>query len=256
MNSRWGKFQCEPSTVLQLTYGELIVEVQRDELQWLIGSKTESTDDLEFFHSQKINEKTIDEKLERFVVKTDEHIQCLPKLADLPMVVKPNIPFKLPAKNQCVLFVGTPVWLNICSADAQQTFYDKPIQRPSDSWFGPNTWEGELCYATKTRAFVELNMSLMSRHRAISTVTLVNKSTDTLNLERISLPVPNLSIYQDEEGMLWTENLTVTNERDSSMVTLQIDKIDKDHNDRNLLCGPRKRLDKNKWARTIGSILG
>src|SRR5439155_1571474 len=84
--------------------------------------------------------------------------------------------------------------------------------RLSDTWYGPNTREGELCYSSKTFCRTHLADLPLRPHRVLTPVSIQNNAKDPLLLEQLSLPLPYLSTYVDENGSLWTEEITVVNE--------------------------------------------
>jgi hypothetical protein len=91
---------------------------------------------------------------------------------------------------------------------------DIPTQELSDSWFGPSTLEGELCYASKTRCSPHLKEFSTSSERIISPLLIKNRSKKTLILEKLAVPLPYLSVYTDGVNRLWTEQLIIHRDGD------------------------------------------
>ena len=92
-----------------------------------------------------------------------------------------------------------------------------PIVRPSDTWFGPSTLSGELCYASTTQGRLYLSDLPQRPHRAISPVRIKNQAEKPLLLTQFSLPTPYLSLFDTEDGGLWTEAVTLLNDDDTDM---------------------------------------
>jgi hypothetical protein len=141
----------------------------------------------------------------RFVQTHEEGALWLtPRLADRPMVARPEIPISLIGGDEISLFVSTPLWIQIETADTHRRLTEIPSLRPSDTWFGPSPREGELCYAMRTRAM--LSPKLLQRHpvRAITRVDLKNHAKSPFRIERLNLPIPHLHLYLDEDGLCWT----------------------------------------------------
>lgn len=127
-----------------------------------------------------------------------------PRLADRPMVARPEIPISLIGGDKIALFVSTPLWIQIQTAESHRTLTEIPSLRPSDTWFGSSPREGELCYAMRTRA--KIDHTELQRHpvRAITRVTLHNNTQTPFRIERLNLPIPFLHLYLDTDGLLWT----------------------------------------------------
>jgi hypothetical protein len=96
------------------------------------------------------------------------------------------------------------------------------VQRLSDTWFGPSTREGELCYAARTHARNHLEQVPRRPHRAVTPVKVRNEAATLLPIEKLSLPVPMLSVYGDPQGGLWSEEVHLTRAADSDMASLRV----------------------------------
>jgi hypothetical protein len=132
-----------------------------------------------------------------------------PKLADRPVVARPETTFRLLPGAQIDLFVSTPVWLEVGIGEPPQTILDEASWRLSDTWFGAVTGPGELCYAIHTAARLRLENLPVLPHRAVTKVRLENRAGETVSLERLNLPFPHLSLYADAGGHLWTQVVSV-----------------------------------------------
>lgn len=155
----------------------------------------------------------------RFLAGTNATpLALVPCLADRPVVSRPQVPALLLPRERITLLVSTVMWIRIASDD--RILLELPTTRLSDTWFGPNTLEGELCYAAQTRARLEL-LEAESPWRALTPVTIINRGDDNLNLERINLPVLNLALYGDGR-QFWTSALTVGREGANAPAKVQI----------------------------------
>lgn len=146
------------------------------------------------------------------------HIE--PRLADRPVVTRPLQPTELLPRQRTTLYLGTPLSLALMLGD--QTLAEFPALRLSDTWLGPSTINGELCYATQTRARLELEAVSEDPFKAVTAVTIVNLSSHRLKLDRINIPVPNLPLYSDGQRFA-TASLTMTRNRDPSSAQVEID---------------------------------
>lgn len=154
-----------------------------------------------------------------------------PRLGDRPFIVRTDDPLYLLAGEQTVLFVSTVVWIAACLyVDDQgdpRTLIELPAARPSDTWFGPNTREGELCYASRTHARTDLASIGPRPHRAITAVEISNHGSDSLSLEQLRVPVPALSLHHDEQHRLWTDAVCLVREegqREASLTVMEASK--------------------------------
>lgn len=136
-----------------------------------------------------------------------------PVLADRSIVVRPEHPLSIPAGEEVLLYLSTPLWIRIRVGD--MTLEDIPSHRPSDTWFGPSPRDGELCYATRTAGRLTLSKLPMRAHRAVTPLTIRNEAAENFPLERVHVPTPYLALYESDSGVedhLWTQGLTLTRE--------------------------------------------
>jgi hypothetical protein len=117
--------------------------------------------------------------------------------------------------------VSTPVWLAVLVDGA--TLLDIPVVVPRDTWFGPSTVRGELCYATKVSGRTELGQLPPRPFRALTPVRVRNLGHDAMAVERINIPCPLLPVYGAESGRLWTPALTVEREHGGRHLRIGID---------------------------------
>ncbi|RMH18271.1 MAG: hypothetical protein D6696_13435 [Acidobacteria bacterium] len=137
-----------------------------------------------------------------------DRLAVRPRLADRPVVARPEIPLTVSPADEVTLFVSTPLWLEIVLVDPDRSLLTVPVIRPSDTWFGPDTRHGRLAYAIRTSARLDVHNLPPGADRAISRVTVRNRSADPLVLERLSIPAPNLALFADRAGGLWTPAVT------------------------------------------------
>lgn len=193
----------------------------------------------------------------RFMFReTHARLGILPALADRPVISKPITALNLPSEEEMTIYVSSPLWLQIYSEESREPLLDIPIQRASDTWFGPSTQSGELCYASRTHGRLSLENVPLRLHRAITPVVIRNRADTTLLLERISLPAPNLSLYSDDNGQLWTEAITLERESDGDMASLEVDKKAPTHLKNPVRINePRSPLQKGNLAIRAFSVL-
>ncbi len=130
------------------------------------------------------------------------------RVADRPVVARPEMPVIVPGGLSATLYVSTPVWVALSAGEPRQRFHELPSWVPSSTWFGENNIEGALYYAERTRARHERGSEVF-RTRVTTSVTVNNVERTPLQIERIALPLPSMSVFRDEQGGLWTEHAVV-----------------------------------------------
>jgi len=219
----WREEPFEVGDVRTWQIGPLSLAVQRTAREWKLAHRWNGAIRLEF-DWQVTSEDHFPEdgwELSRFVFSaTGSSLELAPALADRPVVTSPRVPLLVSPGEQVTLFVSSPLWLVV--RGERQTLLEIPVHRPSDTWFGPSTREGELCYAARTQAALEVgNLPLLAR-RAATPVRLRNRADSPLQLERLKLPVPFLSLFAAADGTLWTETVTMTREESSEMAEVGV----------------------------------
>ncbi len=200
----------------------------------------------------------IQDNLHRFAYANhNPQLSIIPKLADRSIVARPRAPFNLIAGQSIWLYVSSPVWLSVCIGEENTLLKEIPVHRPSDTWFGNNTIEGEVAYATRTHARLSLEEGSFSRHRAITPVNLVNDTSGHLLLERISIPAASLNLYYDTQHHLWTSGVTMLREADSNTTSVKIEADAPAQADGAvLLSAPRIETQRNVFVKTIRALFG
>ncbi|MBF0274099.1 MAG: hypothetical protein HQK84_02590, partial [Nitrospinae bacterium] len=224
----WGNFHFDINQCAQWEIGTLRVWVLRKEFEWRIGYENDETlneNTVEVMKSSKEIHLEEFPNIKRYVFKkTDENLQILPKLADRSVVTKPITPFYIAPNEETVVFVSSPLWVSIKQNDTKTFTEEFPIERPSDTWFGPDTLKGEVCYASQTSCRLYLDDFPYLPDRAITPLTIKNVANTPLLIERINLPVKYLSLYKTENGYLWTQALNMKCEDDGTTVSIKISK--------------------------------
>ncbi|MDH3674939.1 MAG: hypothetical protein OES12_05540 [Anaerolineae bacterium] len=224
----WGRFSFDSGQTAHWEIGPLKLAIQRLPNEWQLAYEQDEVTDAEttaWVH-HPITE-SIDRlnyvNVERYVLgQTSETLQITPILADRPIVTRPVNPLYVPAGEETTIFVSSPLWLRVEVGDPAKAIQELPIARPSDTWFGPSTMEGELCYASRTKARLNLANIDLPAHRAITAVIIENRASTQLTVERFELPVPYLSLFECDRGVLWTEAVTMERTRDTEMATFQV----------------------------------
>lgn len=170
----------------------------------VVLNDSQSSDDM------LVAETSGDANVNRFVFeKSGPELNVEPALADRAVVIRPEKPLYIPKGESVTLFVSTPLWIRIMAGNPSRVMMDFPSYRPSDTWFGPSTIKGSMCYAARTSGRMHLENVPHRAHRAVTPVTIRNDVEDTLLLERFSIPVEHLSLYRAHDDFLWTDAVTL-----------------------------------------------
>lgn len=225
----WGDFTFDLGMGGQWEIGRLRIAVQRRPREWLVAYESiemkENGKEWRFAYSDlDINEGKY-AHVSRFVYRsTTEQLSILPALADRSVVTRPLTPFSVPADESTTIYISTPLWFTLSTGTPTQPFFEIPIQRPSDTWFGSSTLEGETCYAIRTHGRLSLENLTLYQYRAITEVHIRNQSPEPLLIERLNIPMTYLSLYQDPSTNLWTETVTVVQEQGKSLAEFNIER--------------------------------
>lgn len=142
------------------------------------------------------------------------------RLSTRPVVARPNQPLHLPAEASTTLYVGTNLWF--CVNRGDDTLLDIPVARLSDTWFGPDTQTGEVCYACQTKARRSMEGVRANPYKAITPIEIRNQDSTPLLIDRINIPVPNLTLYRGEDRC-WTSALSITRGSAGQAGEVQVD---------------------------------
>lgn len=130
-----------------------------------------------------------------------------PRLADRPIVTRPEIEASLAPGLSTEVFFGSPIWLGV-SVGARQLL-EVPVWRPSDTWFGPDTTRGILAYAGRTRLRRERDELVLTQGRVATQATIINRQSHPVVLDHVALPMPAMRTFIDTTGRLWSDAVTV-----------------------------------------------
>lgn len=189
--------------------------------------------------------------------RTSDAIRLTPMLADRSLVISPALPIALPPRQELVLYCGSPVWLKVEVDTPLIEFYQTPLQRPSDTWFGSNTREGEICYAMRTRAHLQRAYIPERPHRAMTELHVVNKSRELLPVDRIRVPLPAMTLFATAAGQLWTSELIYEHHSNVELAKLKLTDRPPSHTTQaEVVAPPRETLPRNTVMRAFGGLIG
>lgn len=189
---------------------------------------------------------------------TPPELTIEPILADRAIVVRPEHPLSIPAGEEVILYLSTPLWIRVRAGNT--VLEDVPSHRPSDTWFGPSPQDGELCYATLTAGRLSLSKLPMRAHRAVTPLTIRNEADDSFPLERVHVPAPYLALYESDSGTsdhLWTQGLTLIRDKANGTAEVRIRRGPPDGTSATTeLSGPRHEAKSGLVVSTFRAIEG
>ena len=218
MTNWWGSYELSCGASRYWRIGPLSVWVTRLEHEWQVAHCwSDDPFDAALEIARDDVEVPADLAPRRYLFADSSSLLNLtPRVADRPVVARPELPLIIPAGEAATIYMASPLWVEIATGqpgkDGQPnklsaSFAELPVWRASRTWFGENTLDGTLCYAARTRARVEPGD--VRGPRITTAARISNIHGESLQIERLALPLPQMSVFRDEQGQLWTEATTV-----------------------------------------------
>lgn len=259
--SLWQPYEVDVGMAVRWRVGPLDLVASRGERDWTLAYQR-GLDAFDGAAGVKLPADTAylgeDAVVQRFgFSRSEARIALVPMLADRSVVVKPEQPFSLPKKEETTLFVSTPVWIRVEVGMSGKALTEIAAYRPSDTWLGPSTLEGELCYAARTAARQTLVELPYRPHRAGTVVKIRNAADDALVIEKINIPTPLLSLHESEDGRLWTQAVSLVREESGEMASLKLERgPGPEVGATKPMSGPRRPYEKGSLIRAFGRLIG
>ncbi|PKG97719.1 hypothetical protein [Paraglaciecola sp. MB-3u-78] len=260
MKKWWGDINFELNEAKTWRIGQRKISVQRKDAEWLISNEKTNEESFEELVLERatFTDPVIDILPQRYLVKnTQNSLIAKPLLADRSIIVRPHSALNVLPGEKIELYVSSPLWLAFYAHEGRLPISDLPFWLPSDSWFGPNTMVGELCYSKYTDAKVTLDNIQKRSHRAITTINISNEHDEVLTIERISLPAPFLNLYVDATHQFWTDKVCLIHHLDGDRPSFAIKNLTKESEktDLTLISPAREMADENTFMRSIRSLV-
>ncbi|WP_111642283.1 DUF432 domain-containing protein [Marinimicrobium alkaliphilum] len=237
--------------------GPLSIYLYRFSSQWLLATQTLGD---EADHSQLISEEVqeIPEELNlsRYVfTESPKGFVLRPRTLDRPLVVKTMQPVHVPPGEKVTFYISSPVTVEIDLVEPDTILQETPVLRLSDTWFGPSTRVGELCYAARTHARNSRADVPPRPHRVVTPVTIHNEGEQNLTIEKLSIPVPYLAIYGLDDGTLWSDPVTLAHSDGNALAGLKIDsRLPDGVSPEHRIAEPRVEMPRGSFVRAFTSI--
>jgi hypothetical protein len=255
----WGTVEFSEGSAKRWEIGPLTLWIRRMAQEWWIAFERDEKKQERMAAALESgdSEWSGHASLERYLTRHAQPVLHIsPMLADRPVVTRPAVPLHLCAGEEATVYVSLPAWIRLEAGPYKLVLKEIAIQRLSDTWFGPSTLEGELCYASTTHCRQDLGEVPLYPYRAITPVLIQNRSKQTLVLERLSLPVHFLTVYGSQENTLWTSRVSLRWEHGST-VSMEIEaQAPAQAGKAQILCGPRNEPEKGGVIRAVASFFG
>lgn len=254
----WGVCPIQKGHGVSWSVGERSIVLFRQAAEWQcwdVQTEAESDEPLVTRTFEAYPDLSIDHLTRYLVGQTQSPIKVFPALADRSIVARPNAPLHLLQGQRAKLYVSTPLWFKVFLLPDELLLVDIPFWRPSDSWFGESNISGELSYAKFTEARTDMSQYQFHSCRALTPIELINLGDDSLQIERLNVPVPLLGVYADGQNNLWTDKLTITRESDGDTAEVQLSHgAPGEASGANKISEPRVVMGKRIIARALSTI--
>ena len=224
----WGPHPMRHGQALRFELGPMSLHVARLEEEWRLRHTTarEPLREVLGYYDALVGDAVGEPEIEERVAAHDaaelRDLQLQPLLADRLVLARPDVPITVLEGSRVFVFVTTPLWVRLRRAPEGELIAELPSYRPSDSWLGPPSGDGPLCYASRTTARLTLGQLHASPMRATTKIELRNDGS-TLRVQRLIVPAPQLRLYRDAGGRFWTDEVTVTRGRDGAFSAVRLD---------------------------------
>jgi len=179
------------------------------------------------------------------------------QLADKPYEVNPAADVKIAPQSRLILYVSTPLWLQVKAEHEGPHLVEYPTVVPRLSWVGKNTTEGSLCYSTKSSAPSVFSEVKQYKHRALTALELINDGDQLLTIDRLSLPLNILSLYHSETNGYWTESVRYRMQPETGETTIVAAKRPPEElGDVQIVSNARDTNKVNRFRTAMNLILG
>ena len=165
------------------------------------------SEDITFSFTEESAKELLDWK--RWVVgEKSNTISILPIMPDRPIVVRPEVPVKIPEGHEALFFVSIPIWVKIVVNNTEEIILcQEPSIVLSNIWFG-DPMSGELCYSLRTTARRQIVDTNSKPHRATCPVRILNTTKSQLDIDRFCVHVEYLNTYKGTKR-LWTNEVRI-----------------------------------------------
>lgn len=185
-----------------------------------------------------------------------ERVRLKPLAPDRAVVVAAEHPFSLNQGDQARVFLRLPLWVGLFTALPQERqLIELPMVRLSNTWFGGYTG-GELCYWISSGLRNEIEPDPARPYLAICPLVIINRSSETLPVEKLCLRVKWLSLFE-QGGQLWTDEMRIQFRGSYDQTEIRVTgKPPSLAKEARLVSGPRETMKANLSIKTFSNLKG
>ncbi|MFV8836558.1 hypothetical protein [Aquisalimonas sp.] len=254
-----GDFSVPVDTTLALVVGPLSLTIHRSPMEWMLREHSDGdlyADTVTMERREEVRNETADRKEHRFVLGGNSpDLTISVRLPDRGIVSRPLTPLSIPSGETVRLYLSYPLWVMVSAGEPRRQMIEFPSMRLSDTWFGDNTREGIVCYATRSRCRLNLADHPHLPYRATTPLVIRNHGDDTLLLDRVRLPVSTLSLYRDGDGRFWSEEVTLTRRADGGLADLELGRgAPAEADGATIIAQPREAPQRNTLVRAFSAL--
>ena len=139
----------------------------------------------------------------RFIVGKNNHIYLQPSLPDLPITIKPEQITSILPGCRMEVFIEVPLLLSVYygTNSRKELLMEFPLEPLSRSFFGSPD-NGEISYFLESPLLCEYEAYENKDSSIYCPVAITNKSLQKLDVERMIVRVPLLSIFSCKDSLL------------------------------------------------------
>jgi hypothetical protein len=255
----WGSFAVPESQSAAIDIGPLEIRVLRATREWTIAIErvVDAPDRVLVEIPAPWQEPAPSWRVSRVAAKkTHEILRVEPALPNRPLVVTPQPGYSIAAREMVVLHVRIPVWIRLSSGDPPALLREVSTVRMRETWSGSSPREGEIAYSSDENRFESPEERPPAAHMAICAVRVHNRAASYLPLEEIRIPLPQMSLYADVDGRLWTSAVNLEQVPDTDHAELLVDEGPPPEAKTSArIAEPRMQVERSRIVRLFGSLL-
>lgn len=202
----WNEYEITEDEILCFNLKTIRIWFQKKDSELLISHVKIDNE-----NSEEHNTTEVAEELEwsRWAVEKDKiKIRVLPVFPDRPVVVKPELAFRLTDGTKARVYVRVPIWIRIeLVGRKSEILLELPSVSLSNSWFG-NFMKGELCYWISSGARRTIEPDPNRPYLAICPIQIIDDTDEELFIEKLCLRVQNLTMFYNGK-QLWSDETKV-----------------------------------------------
>lgn len=202
LESPWGKYSPEGGSDQTIEIGPLKIYLQWVSNEIWVAFKYSN------WPAMPDDEIVGELKWSRWALQSEkDEIEIVPTLSQLPLLLKPDDPYRILPNAQTRIYARIPLWVHLRTVKDQISLIDIPTVVQSNTWFG-STIDGELCLSHASRVRRFLTDDFFLPHLVSCTIQIRNASVTDLQFDKICLRPDRMSIYT-HNGHLWSDETNV-----------------------------------------------